>query len=174
MKSDREIVEAVRGGDIEEYALLVKRYENAMYGFLVHIIHNSHAAEEIAQEIFVRAYENLHRLRNPSAYGAWIFKMARREALRKIKADQKTYSIPHGYFSQTPMNCKETNDDRLILMEALAKLSFHDRTILLLKHLGGYTAQEIAVMNGKAIGSITKQLSRAYSQLRIELKEMES
>lgn len=173
MNSDRDIIENVLAGNMEEYALLVSRYEKALYGFLYPIVRNRQTAEDIVQEVFVRAYEKLPSLRNSSAFGAWIFQIARREAIRTIKEEKQSRVLVKEYDPNPSNTSTRWNNDRQTLMDALGKLSFKDRKVIILKHFGGYTAQEIADMNGQPAGSITKQLSRAYSRLRKALKEME-
>jgi len=173
VNSDWIIIETVLAGNVEEYALLVSRYEKALYGFLYPIVRNRQTAEDIVQEVFVRAYEKLPSLRNRSVFGAWIFQIARREAIRKIKEEKRSRIHVNDYDPNPSNSFIPKNSDQQDLMDALGKLSFKDRKVIFLKHFGGYTAQEIADMHGQPAGSITKQLSRAYSRLRKALKEME-
>jgi RNA polymerase sigma-70 factor, ECF subfamily len=171
VKSDREIVELVLQGETEEYALLVERYENALRGYITQIVRNHHVAEEIAQEIFVRAYEKLNCLRNRAAFGAWIFKIARREAIQSARMAKRNEPLEPEHAADQAASPSILDDGRQMLLDALKRLPKHEQKTIYLKHFGGYSAQEIADMNGSPAGTITKQLSRAYARLRKWLKE---
>src|SRR5512146_184800 len=72
MLSDREVVEAVRGGDREAFGLVVERYHASVYGLCRRMTANVPDAEELCHQAFVEAYLKLGQLRDPDRLGGWL------------------------------------------------------------------------------------------------------
>jgi hypothetical protein len=70
--SDEQLVAAVLQGDISTFGAIVERYWKMATGLALSRIHNAAEAEDIAQESFLTAYSNLHRLRDPSRFAGWL------------------------------------------------------------------------------------------------------
>lgn len=164
--NDETCVQRCREGHSEAFRLLVERYQRSVFGLLFLRLRNRTLAEEGAQESFVRAYENLARLRDPAGFHAWLLGIAakvalelRREGLRLDSPE----SLPEPEASiQDPL-------DRLALQAALNDLPEGMRQMVLLRFFEDYTCAEIAAHLGMPLGSVTKTLSRAYAQLRLSL-----
>ena len=77
-QSDVQLVQETLGGDKQAFALLVARYERSVRAVAINIVKSSHAADDIAQDAFVRAWEQLPTLRNPKVFGPWLMKITRR------------------------------------------------------------------------------------------------
>ena len=82
MLSDRELVDAVLAGDKARFAELVRRYEPVVQAAGVAVVRDAHLAQDVTQEAFLTAYRKLGSLRDRSRFGPWILKIARREAYR--------------------------------------------------------------------------------------------
>ena len=80
VQADAELVKAALKGQRQAFAELVKRYERAVRAVAMNVLADSHAAEDVAQDCFVIAYQKLSELRKPEAFGYWLLKIARREA----------------------------------------------------------------------------------------------
>jgi len=70
--TDGELVGQTRVGDREAYGELVARYQGHVYGLAYSVVDNWAEAQDIAQETFIRAYMNLHQLREPDRFAAWL------------------------------------------------------------------------------------------------------
>ena len=68
-QSDAELVQEILDGNKQAFALLVARYERPVRAVAISIVKSSHTADDIAQEAFVRAWEQLPKLRNPKVFG---------------------------------------------------------------------------------------------------------
>jgi RNA polymerase sigma factor (sigma-70 family) len=162
-------VEAVLGGERDAYATLVHRYERAVRGVAAHIVKDLHTAEDVAQNAFVKAYENLGRLRRGAAFGPWLLQIARREAVDALRTRARQVSI-----EEAPPLSAAARDGRLderaaILLDAVMRLPAHERGVIVLRHFDGHSVGAIAAMTGRTVGTVTKQLSRAHARLRDSL-----
>ena len=168
--SDKELVRAVQAGDREAYGQLVIRYERSLRAVIAQIVSDIHVAEDLAQDAFVKAFQNVSRLRNPSRFGPWLYKIARHEALMWIRRRPR---ITEGSLSKdTPL---EQCDGRLSeaseqLLKAVMTLPSQEQRVVLLRYFEGHPVGDIARMIGRPIGTVTKQLSRAHVRLRRQME----
>ena len=86
-QSDAQLVQEILTGHKEAFALLVRRYERSVRAAALSIVKKPHVADDIAQEAFVRVWQQLPTLRNPKVFGPWLMKITRRCA---IVQSQKT------------------------------------------------------------------------------------
>jgi RNA polymerase sigma-70 factor (ECF subfamily) len=171
MLSDAELVAAVLKGDREAFTSLMRRYEPLVLAVAIKVLCDRHAAEDAAQNAFVSAYENLGRLRKPSAFAAWIVKIAHRQAIGLARRTPRASPLD----SAEEPACKPSNGrldtESQQLLAAILKLPKNERQVVTLRYFGGHSVQETAEMTGRSVGTVTKQLSRAHQRLRSRLKE---
>ena len=70
--SDEELVKRVLASDTGAFDMLVKRYQDAVYGMAVHMVKNFADAQDIAQDVFLTAYQNLHSLKRYASFASWL------------------------------------------------------------------------------------------------------
>jgi RNA polymerase sigma-70 factor (ECF subfamily) len=169
--SDAELVQEVLDGSKDAYAELVRRYERPVKAAALHTLGNFHSAEDAAQEAFVKAYQQLHRLSSPAAFGPWLMTITRRCALDM--ADKKRPNISLDAIGDMPAHQRNgrLDDDKQQLLRQILQLGESARQVLLLRYFGEHTVGQIADITGRSIGTIAKQLSRAHHNLRHRIKE---
>lgn len=92
--TDRELVEAVRGGDEQAFATLFERWADRCYDVARRIVHDDGRAGEVTQEVFTVAWQQLDTLRDPAAFGGWVLRSARNRALNKQRDERRTTLVP--------------------------------------------------------------------------------
>lgn len=171
MQSDAELAKAAIQGRREAFAELVKRYERMAYAVTLNVLGDFHAAQDAAQDSFVAAYQKLKALRRPAAFGPWLLKIARREAIKQARLRARTVPLDEAKLA-TAANCNGQLDiDSQALLTAVMKLPAHQRQVVMLRYFSSHSVREIAEMTAQPIGTVTVQLSRAYKGLRKTLKE---
>lgn len=170
--SDKQLVREVQAGDREAYGQLVMRYERSLRAVIAQIVSDLHVAEDLAQDAFVKAFQNLNRLQNPSQFGPWLYKIARNEALMWIRRKPK---ITEGSISKD-MSLQQS-DGRLSeaseqLLKAVMTLPSQEQRVVLLRYFEGHPVGDIARMIGRPTGTVTKQLSRAHARLRRQMEAL--
>ncbi len=171
MQTDAEIIRAVLDGNRGQFALLVQRYEHAVHACVLHVLGDFDAAEDAAQEAFISAYEKLGSLRTPARFGPWLLRIARHKALTSMRRRPRTELL------EAAENIPDGNPDPRIsetsrqVLAAVMQLPDNEKQAVLLKHFDGHSATDIAALTGRSVGTITKQLSRAYARLRKRLKD---
>jgi RNA polymerase sigma-70 factor, ECF subfamily len=138
-----------------------------------HTLGDYHAAEDVAQETFVAAYENLGSLRDAASFGSWVLRIARRQAVRMAQRRTKTSPIEATDDRPACEDAVRLDDDVRQLLAAVTGLPEHERVVVILRYVEGHNVQAISEMTGRPVGTVTKQLSRAVKRLRQSLAEIE-
>lgn len=171
IRSDSELVAQVQGGDHGAYGELVKRYEQSVRAVALDVLGNRHDAEDAAQDAFVVAFHKLSRLRDRSKYGHWLLKITRRQALRCAKRRRQPLPLDRAAGRIEPSRNGRLDEPSRRLNRAVQRLPMQERLVVTLRYFDGHSVQQIADLTGRPLGTVTKQLSRAYTRLRAMLRE---
>jgi RNA polymerase sigma factor (sigma-70 family) len=153
--------------------LLVRRYERSVRAAAMSVVRKPDAADDAAQEAFVRAWEQLPRLRNPKVFGPWLIQIARRCAIDSLKK-QQSVTISEGLDHMAAHERNGQLDEKnQYLLETVQKLPETERQVVMLRYFGPHSVAELAAVLNRGIGTVTKQLSRAHRRLKTKLQESE-
>ena len=151
MNTDNALIDKVLRGDKKAYEALIIKYQDNIYGFLYKSTLSKEDAEDIMQEVFIKAYKNLYKLENKSNFYHWLFKITINtmnthfnkrknstveldESFENIKCDDK----------YTPENMFEIKEQGKELLKRLSILKEDQKNIILLKFVHGFSYKEIA------------------------------
>ncbi len=168
---DRRLIERSIAGDDSAYEELIDSYQNLVWELLNRMVPGMEDREELAQDVFLKAYFNLKRFRFDSKFSTWLYTIAYRTALshlRKHKLEMvDVEAVPEtealGDGSDTQVLAQE-------LHRAIEALGLDDRTVITLFHLHNCTVEEISIIVGKPEGTIKNQLFRARQKLKTKLE----
>jgi RNA polymerase sigma-70 factor, ECF subfamily len=176
LQSDEELVRSVIQGDHRAYQYLLSRYQDSVAKFIWRLIPLPQDREEICQDVFVKAFFNLHKFRFDARFSTWLYRIAWRTALSFLRR-KKPPMIVHGDDMDTNQpSLESTSDDqrvRVIIDREISKLKLDERSIITLFHLQEMSVQEISVIVGKPAGTVKSTLHRVRRKLRVRLKELE-
>ncbi len=172
-QSDAKLVQETLDGDRQAFALLVRRYERSVRAAAIGIVKLSHTADDIAQDAFVRAWEQLPNLRNPKVFGPWLITITRRCALGWLRR-QQAVKLTDGLDQMAAHDRNgQLDEHNQHLLETIQKLPKSERQVVMLRYFGPHTVRELADVVGRSVGTVTKQLSRAHKRLKYRLQELE-
>ena len=77
---DADLIRHAARGAVEAYNLLVSRWEKRVYNYLLRLTSNREDALDLAQDVFLKAYQNLRKLEDPGRFGPWLYRIAHNEA----------------------------------------------------------------------------------------------
>ena len=166
VRSDSELVNAVLGGDMDAFAVLVGRYERAVRAVALSVLGNHHTAADAGQEAFVKAYERLPNLRRADSFGPWLMKIAKRCALDAAMRKPRETSLETNADLPVESGDGWLDDEKQLLLIAVASLPKAEKQVIMLRYFGGHSVKDVAGMAGKSVGTVTKQLCRARGRLR--------
>jgi len=186
LTAEHELIRRAQGGDLEAFCRLAKSYERRVYTLALHYCRDAHDAEDLSQEVWLKAFRALAGFRSQSSFYTWLRQILINSFLNHVRAETMTrdsektrvrFESLEGADGQTPPPLvaagAEDEFERRLLVErvtrALGELSPQQRLIFLLKHREGMTCREIADSFGCSTGSVKKSLFRSLLKLRSSL-----
>lgn len=172
-RSERELLGAIRAGQREACAELIRVHYERIYRLLVHLTRCAVLAEDLTQETFATAWEKIGDFEGRSSLGTWLHRIAygkfvdarraqrRRSAAADKWAARDVHSVPAG-----PLEVAGDGDEARHLRAALDRLNVPDREVLVLHYLQGLSYREMAEVLGEPAGTIKWRTSQALERLR--------
>lgn len=183
---DDELVLRAQQGDVRAFDELVERYHGKIYGLTYNMTSNREDAEDLTQEIFVKAFEALPRFRGNSSFYTWLYRIAvnktinyrkKRNRKRALSLDQfdqeiKLDDIYHEMTAKgSPLRNISLTELQEKLNEALQNLSEKHRTVVVMHDMQGIPHEEIAKVVKASVGTVRSRLFYARKQMQAELME---
>jgi len=183
--SEITLLERCKAGNKSAWDTLIHRYEKSVYKFAYSLCRNHEEAGDIAGQVFLRLYQNLHTFRNEASFTSWLFRIVRNTYLDLcVRPAHKN----HLSLDASPTNDNEPSAGRDImdpspspetlcmeaetaemLAKAIQHLPAYQRQVLRMYHSDGKSYEEIAETTGLSIGTVKSRLNRARTMLRERL-----
>jgi len=179
------LLDRCKSGDSAAWDELIRRYEKSVYKFAYTLCRNHDEAGDIAGQVFLRLYQNLHTFRFESSFTSWLFRIVHNTYL-----DLCIRPAHRGHISldsvagsdNEPLPCREVmdpspspekrcmdNETARMLAKAVRHLPEYQRQVLRMYHSEGKSYEEIAENIGLSIGTVKSRLNRARNMLRERL-----
>ena len=163
------LVARAQQGDPDAFEVLYRLHMGRVYALCLRLSGDGRRAEELTQDVFVRAWEKLGTFRGESAFGTWLHRLAVNQVLqtgrseRRRAAHLRVTDDPRVLDGPGTVRSPEAGTD---LERAIAQLPEGARTVFVLHQVEGYSHNEIASMTGIAPGTSKAHLHRARRLLR--------
>ena len=164
-RDERAWVRGAQAGSASDLEALFRAYWPRSFRAAYLVVHDSAAAEDIAQEAFLAALRNLHRFDRRRPFGPWLHRIVVNRAIdwsrtRRLRAESELHEIAVEQPDYT---------DAGPLAAAIAALPEEQRAVIVLRHLLGYTPGEIAELLGLPRGTVNSRLRRGLDALEEKL-----
>jgi RNA polymerase sigma-70 factor, ECF subfamily len=184
VSDELSLVQAAKKGDVGAFGELVKRYDRNVFRIALHITQNREDAEDVVQDAFLKAYENLEQFQGQSKFYTWLVRIAVNEALMKLRRrrpermvslDQEVQteedSMPREVadWSPNPEQLYNQAELRDILGKTIQGLPPGFRTVFVLRDVEGLSTEETAQALELSVPAVKSRLLRARLQLRERL-----
>lgn len=173
-RNDDVLISLFQSGDQGVFRVLVERYQERIRNLLFSIFHETETIDDLAQEVFIKAYEGLGRFRFESSFYTWLYRIAvnrARDELRKRKV-RRFFSF-HGLDGSTEKEVTERTtvqpvsiDEQELVAKGLEALPEKYRMPVILKDLDGLSYEEISEVLECEVGTVKSRLSRGRTMLR--------
>jgi RNA polymerase sigma-70 factor (ECF subfamily) len=166
-ESERKLVEAAVGGDIESFGKLCQRYYPAMAAVGYSVLGDHQLAEDAAQESFARALVNLRKLKKQTRFAPWLAAICRNVA--KDMVATKDRQISSKDLSQAARNNNHDENNRLI-RRAIEQLPVSAKELMVLRYYNGLSYEQIGSVLDISKGTINGRITRAKRKMAQYLK----
>ena len=185
-QDDSQWVELAKIGDTAAFDKLVNLYHSRIYTLTYQMTSNREDAEDLTQEIFMKAFEALPRFKGRSSFYTWLYRIGINKTInyrkkrnrnrplsldameQEVKQDESYHDLSS---KDSPLRNLSLSELQLKLNEAMQRLSEKQRTVVVMHDMQGMPHDEIAKVVGVSVGTIRSRLFYARRQLQADLGE---
>ena len=179
-RTDEELVSLVLTGEAEVFAHVYERYYSRAYRLAYGMTGRHEAAEDLTQEVFIRAYQKLALFTGQSSFATWFYRLAFNHCLNRCKSERQRDRIEHYETTQALLTGALKPVERMVLQQevqqqihrALFSLKPEQRLLVILKDIEGLSYEEIAERMNCSTGTLASQLARARKLLARKLEHL--
>jgi len=186
--TEREWVRRVQRGERETYARLVETYQRKVFGLVYHLVRRHDEVEDLAQEIFIKAYRAIRSYDGRASFWTWLSRIAVNHCYDYLRRER---SARVSYYWQMPEETQreleahaespqpggqdqaQRTAARDMVDQLLARASAEDRTILVLKELEELSVQEIAEVLDLNMSTVKVRLHRARKRMLEDFERLQ-
>ena len=177
---DTELIERTLEGDQHAFAALVEKYQEQIHALAWQKIGDFHIAQEITQDAFITAYQNLSTLTHHNRFAGWLYvitsnkcNMWHRKKKPQLQSLEETdaMELEEVYYTEYTSRQREeaaNQNRRTIVRKLLSKLGESERTVVTMHYLAGLTCEEIGRFLGVSPNTVKSRLHRARERLKKE------
>ncbi len=175
---DGELVRQARAGQTEAFAELARRWAARITALCHAKVGRADAADDLAQDVLLRAYRGLANLADPDKFGGWLWGIAQRTCLDWLKhkdRGQVPFSVlspeqtPNDFLAHAEEPALDQNDEVRLLLAEVDALPDDCRQVVLLYYYEDVTYRDLAALLGVSVATINARLTRARALLRQRL-----
>jgi len=180
-ENDTDLIRRAQADDIDAFCLLAQRYARRIHLLAFHYCRNAQDAEDLSQEVWMKAYQALRSFRSDSSFYTWLRRITinaflnhRRSTL--FRKNGQTTAVQLVQIDDEPLESRAVSPENIYtkvlfenVVDALAELTPSQRLAFLLRHYEGMTYDEIAAAMNCSSGTVKKGVSRAITKLRAKL-----
>lgn len=167
------LIDAARNGDVRAFEELYRAHVGRVFAICLRVAADRQRAEELTQDVFVRAWQKIESFTGRSSLGSWLYRLAVNAAIDGLRHDRRRggreTAIEGLGVSAEPRSTPDPGE-RMDLEAAIASLPSGARAVLVLHDVEGFRHDEIAELLGVAAGTSKAQLFRARRLLRARLR----
>lgn len=172
---DFAIIQQVLQGQHAAYAVLVGRYQSYVFTLVMRYVNNRETAEELAQDVFVKAYRYLADFKGNSKFSTWLYTIVNTTCLSHLRKqnegttlleEEKIISISDNNNAQKPSDRLEQKTQKQLLERALKQLPESEAQILTLFYLAEQSVEETGIIMGLTTPNVKVKLFRARQKLK--------
>ncbi len=183
---DNDLVRRARNGEIAAFEELFTRQQKRIYNIAIRMLHDEDDAADATQEVFVRAYHSINKLKSDAAFVTWIKILAlnicrdmlRKRGRSKVQSldapvdsdDGGSMSIEIADWSGNPERAFDKKQVQESVQRAIGLLSPSFREVVTLFYVDGASVDKIAQIVGAPVGTVKSRLSRARAELKRKLE----
>jgi RNA polymerase sigma-70 factor (ECF subfamily) len=177
-EEDRDLVDRARAGETGAFETLVRRYQGWVFTLALRMVGDRAEAEDLAQDVFLKAYRGLRGFKGASRFSTWLYAIASHHCLNHLKARGRRGGLgddPPAPVDRLPDGAPradallERADLVRIVQAEMAHLTEEHRMVLILRDIQGLSYEEIARTLGVELGTVRSRLHRARMEMKARL-----
>lgn len=178
-KEETQYIKQILNGETELYAYFLDRYSRPVFSLVVQIVSSTQDAEELVQDVFLKAFNSLHTYRGDSAFSTWLHRIAYNVSIGATRKRKQEFAyIDEKAIDNVPDETADsllfpTDDEERIakLMQAIDRLKAEERALITFFYYQEKSIEEIAVITKISAANVKVRLHRIRKKLYVILNE---
>ncbi|MFO7963787.1 MAG: sigma-70 family RNA polymerase sigma factor [Desulfobacterales bacterium] len=180
---DATLIRQFVAGDLQAFDRLVIRHQDRVFSLCHRFTGDYQEAEDLAQTIFVKAFQSIHHFRFESAFSTWLYRIAVNTCRNRIKSWEfrfrqkvEAFHSQKGAFTvvptdeaSSPHRQLEAKERRRMIQQAVNELQGDKKAVLILRDMEGLSYDDISSLTGLKIGTVKSRIARARQILKKRL-----
>lgn len=183
--TDQQLVSMAKAGDKDAFSVLVERHESKIYGLCLKMLGNPEDAEDVLQEVFIKAFQALPGFREEARFSTWLYRIAHNACLMRIRKKKletvsldRPLDVEEGQiqrdvtdWSTDPRTDVMSEELSSVLTRHINELSPDNRIVFVLRDIHGLSTDDTADVLGLSVPAVKSRLHRARLYLRERLSD---
>ena len=168
------LVIRAQNGDRAAFAALMDRHERRLVYYLLRLVNDAHTALDVAQDVWLTVFRQLHSLNAPEAFRVWLYRIAHDKAMTWIRRERREADLYASYACEVVTETEGFDlhfDDAEAVHWALGRLPLDQREALTLRFLEGLSLEQMSEVLCCPIGTAKSRLHYAQHAIREELEK---
>ena len=179
-RDDIYYIDKVLKGEQSAYAFLVEKHKNLVFSIVLKVLNSREDAEEVAQDVFLKAYQSLGSFEMKSKFSTWLYRIAYNAAISKtrkkkvefVSMDEHTITDYTTDEINGDMHQKDPAEQQKILTKALSTLPEEDNLLITLYYKAENSIEDISGITGLSVSNVKVRLFRIRKKLYEEMNSM--
>jgi RNA polymerase sigma factor (sigma-70 family) len=180
VQSDDFYIEKVRNKETASYSFIVDRHKDMVFSIAMRILRNREDAEELAQDVFVKAYQSLDTFKGDSKFSTWLYRIVYNAAIsktrkKKIETVDLDYNLIDNYSTdeiKEDINRLGYDEQKKIINKILEDLTPEENVMITLFYFKENSTEEISEIMGMTQSNVKVKLHRLRKKLLVEVNEI--
>lgn len=184
----RNLVARSQQNDLQAFEDLIKHYQDRVFTLCRQLTGNHADAQDLAQEVFVKAYYNLSGFRNEANFGTWLHRIAVNQWLNfkrkkgifaSVSLDEPIHTGEGEMMREvaadipSPEEAYEKEETRRLVHQAMQKISPEHKMVLVLREFNELSYEDLAAVLDCSLGTVKSRLNRARQALKEEIEKLD-
>ncbi len=171
-QTEYKIIDRVLDGEVQSFSILVQQYKDMVYTLSLKMLRNPEEAEEMAQDVFVRAFRKLSQFDKKSKFSTWLYSITYRTGLnilKKTRVREEEFVDEHLEIPSeglNPFTALAKTEAKKILRERIKKLDAESQFLLQIYYFEERSIREVAQVMGQSETNVKSKLFRTRKKLR--------
>lgn len=164
---DFKLINEALAGNMNAFGDIVNKYESMVAKIIIPMLGNSYDADDIGQETFIRLYKSLDKFKGESQLGTYLARIAINLSLNEIKKRSQHRNLTLDNNNELPnVENERSKDITDMVNSSLEALDPKFRSVIVLRHIQGFSTKETATILNLPLGTVLSRLSRGQNKLK--------
>lgn len=177
-QEERELIKQILDGETTRFSLLIDSYSSRLYGLIVRIVGCSEDAEELVQDVFLKAFRSLHKYKGDSRFSTWLYRIAYNTAISATRKSKHEFCyIEENTINSVPDTAVDnllgaTDDEEriLLLTQAIDRLTVEEKALITLFYYEERSIEESGEILALSPANVKVRLHRIRKKLYLLMK----